>query len=121
MNTTIELVSGKSFAIAGLLQSDSVRSARQYPWLGDVPILGALFRSTAYQQNQTELVVLVTPYLVNNASEQNIMGDPTLQSGDVSDAEVFLLGAMDSADEMTRRFKSGFGVTGTFGHILPNH
>ncbi len=121
VNTTIELVSGRSFAIAGLLQSDSVRSARQYPWLGDVPILGALFRSTAYQQNQTELVVLVTPYLVNNASEQNIMGDPTLQSGDVSDAEVFLLGAMDSADEMTRRFKSGFGVTGTFGHILPNH
>lgn len=119
VETTIELKSGTAFAIAGLLQSDSVRSARQYPWLGDVPILGALFRSSAYQKSETELVVIVTPHLVNDASIENIDGDPTLQSQDPSDAAAFLLGAVENKDEMTRRFKSGFGVTGSFGHILP--
>lgn len=119
VETTIELSSGTSFAIAGLLQSDSVRSARQFPWMGDVPILGALFRSAAYQSNRTELVVIVTPYLVNQNSPQNIIGDPTLRVQDPSDAETFLLGDVESSDEMKRRFKSGFGVTGSFGHILP--
>jgi pilus assembly protein CpaC len=120
VNTTIELASGDSFAIAGLLQQDSVRSARQFPWLADVPILGALFRSSAYQKNETELVVVVTPTLVNAASGRNAIGDPTLKAGDVSDADMFLLGLMENNDEMTRRFKSGFGVTGAFGHILPS-
>lgn len=119
VSTTIELKSGESFAIAGLLQQDSVRSARQFPWLADVPILGALFRSAAYQKNETELVVVVTPTLVNSASGQNITGDPTVQAGEVSDADMFLLGLMENNDEMTRRFKSGFGVTGAYGHILP--
>lgn len=119
VDTTIELNSGSSFAIAGLLQRDSVRSARQFPWLGDVPILGALFRSSAYQNNQTELVVIVTPYLVNEASPQNIDGDPTASAGNPSDAEAFLLGAVESNDEMVRRFKAGFGITGAYGHILP--
>jgi pilus assembly protein CpaC len=119
VDTTIELKSGSSFAIAGLLQRDSVRSVRQYPWMGDIPILGALFRSSAYQNNQTELVVVVTPYLVNDASPQNIDGDPTTKSGAPSDLDTFVLGAVDSDKEMVRRFKSGFGVTGPYGHILP--
>jgi pilus assembly protein CpaC len=119
VETTIELNSGSSFAIAGLLQSDSVRSARQYPWMGDVPILGALFRSSAYQKSETELVVIVTPVLVNDASLENIEGDPTLQSQDPTEADAFLLGAVESKDEMQRRFKSGFGINGTFGHIMP--
>jgi pilus assembly protein CpaC len=62
--TTVELRDGQSFAIAGLLQADSTRGQDQVPWLGSVPVLGALFRSAAYQANETELVVLVTPYLV---------------------------------------------------------
>lgn len=119
VSTTIELESGESFAIAGLLQQDSVRSARQFPWLADVPILGALFRSAAYQKNETELVVVVTPTLVSSASGQRITADPTVQAGEVSDADMFLLGLMENNDEMTRRFKSGFGVSGAYGHILP--
>jgi len=119
VDTTVELTSGTSFAIAGLLQRDSVRSARQFPWLGNVPILGSLFRSSAYQNNQTELVVIVTPYLVNEHSPEAKQGDPTLQGALPSDAEAFLLGAMESDDEMIRRFKSGFGVSGPYGHILP--
>jgi Flp pilus assembly secretin CpaC len=66
------------------------------------------------------LVVVVTPTLVNAASGRNAIGDPTVKAGDVSDADMFLLGLMENNDEMTRRFKSGFGVTGAFGHILPS-
>lgn len=119
VETTIELNSGSSFAIAGLLQRDSVRSARQFPWLGEVPILGALFRSSAYQNNQTELVVVVTPILVNGSSPENMRGDPTLQAGVPNDAEAFILGTIETDGEMTRRFQSGFGVTGPYGHMLP--
>lgn len=121
VETTVELEDGASFAIAGLLQSDSMRSTRQLPWLADVPILGALFRSADYQNNRTELVVIVTPHLVNESSDANIIADPTQRSRIPSDAEVFLLGAIESNDEMKRRFKSGFGVTGSFGHILPGN
>src|ERR1700730_6781553 len=62
--TTVELRDGQSFAIAGLLQADSTRLHDQLPLLGSVPVLGALFRSSQFQQNETELVVLVTAYLV---------------------------------------------------------
>jgi len=62
--TTVELRDGQSFGIAGLLQATSTRDQSQLPWLGSVPVIGALFRSTAYQGNETELVVLVTPYLI---------------------------------------------------------
>jgi pilus assembly protein CpaC len=62
--TTIEAADGQSFAIAGLLQSDMNNAIEQVPGLGDIPILGVLFRSTEYQRNETELVVVVTPKLV---------------------------------------------------------
>ena len=120
VETTIELKSGSSFAIAGLLQRDSVNSVRQFPWLGNVPILGALFRSAEYQNNETELVVVVTPYLVNENSVENLRANPTLQSRAPSDAQAFLEGAIENQDEMVRRFRSGFGITGSYGHILPS-
>ena len=66
--TTIELRDGQSFAIAGLLQNEGLRNISQVPWLGSVPVLGALFRSTSYQQNETDLVVIVTPHLVQPAA-----------------------------------------------------
>lgn len=62
--TTIEVGSGQSFAIAGLFSSTSQQNVSKVPGLGDIPILGALFRSTRYQSGETELVILVTPYLV---------------------------------------------------------
>ncbi|MGL6044783.1 MAG: type II and III secretion system protein family protein [Sandaracinobacteroides sp.] len=66
--TTVELASGQSFAIAGLLRATSANSARQVPLLGDIPVLGALFRSTRFQRQETELVIIVTPYLVEPVS-----------------------------------------------------
>ncbi|HTV44567.1 MAG TPA: type II and III secretion system protein family protein [Stellaceae bacterium] len=62
--TTVELASGQSFALAGLLQHDTEQDISEVPWLGDIPILGALFRSNKFQNDETELVVIVTPYLV---------------------------------------------------------
>lgn len=63
-DTTVELRDGQSFAIAGLLQSNASTLVQQLPWVGNVPVLGALFRSASYQRNETELVIIVTPRLV---------------------------------------------------------
>ncbi len=65
VETTVELRDGQSFAIAGLLQNDFGDAIRQVPFLGDIPILGALFRSTSFQKDETELVIVVTPRLVS--------------------------------------------------------
>jgi len=62
--TTVELASGQTFAIGGLIQNNVSQNINKIPWLGDVPILGQLFRSEAFQRNESELVILVTPYLV---------------------------------------------------------
>lgn len=62
--TTVDLASGQSFALAGLLQNTTEQDISKVPWLGDVPILGQLFRSQLFQHNETELVIIVTPYLV---------------------------------------------------------
>lgn len=67
-STTVELGSGQSFAIAGLLQQGNQQDVVKMPWLGDIPILGALFKSDAYQRSETELVIVVTPYLVEPTS-----------------------------------------------------
>lgn len=63
--TTVELRDGESFAIAGLLQDDFRDAIGQVPWLGDLPVLGALFRSASYQREQTELVIIITAHLVH--------------------------------------------------------
>ena len=68
--TTVELGSGQSFMIAGLLRNNNVNSIEKAPFLGDLPILGALFRSTSYRRSETELVIIVTPYLVRPVSGQ---------------------------------------------------
>jgi len=69
--TTVELGSGQSFMIGGLLQNDHLNSIDKAPGLGDVPVLGALFRSNEFQRHETELVIIITPYLVKpvNANE----------------------------------------------------
>jgi len=68
--TTVELGSGQSFMIAGLLQNSNTNSIEKAPFLGDIPVLGALFRSTKFQRNETELVIIITPYLVKPVSTQ---------------------------------------------------
>ncbi len=75
--TTVELGSGQSFAIAGLLSDNSTQNARGLPLLGELPVLGALFKSTAFQRGETELVIVVTPYLVRGVDDPSRLVVPT--------------------------------------------
>ena len=75
--TTVELGSGQSLAIAGLLQNNTAQDIREFPWLADLPIIGALFRSTEFSRDETELVILVTPYLVRPAASATALALPT--------------------------------------------
>ncbi len=70
--TTVELGSGQSFMIAGLLSNNSTNTIQKLPGAGDLPILGSLFRSTSYKRGETELVIVVTPYLVNPVDASQI-------------------------------------------------
>jgi pilus assembly protein CpaC len=70
--TTVELGSGQSFMIAGLMRNNSLNTIKKMPGAGDIPILGSLFRSTSYQKGETELVIVVTPYLVNPVDSRDI-------------------------------------------------
>lgn len=95
VETVVELGTGQSFAIGGLL-SEKVRAiARKVPALGDVPILGALFSSTDFQSSETELVVLVTPELVEPLSPDQVVNIPGSQYTQPNDFEFFLLSQLD--------------------------
>jgi pilus assembly protein CpaC len=123
-NTTVELRDGESFTIAGLLKDDYQNSVRQFPFVGDVPVLGALFRSTGYQRDETELVIVVTPHLVT--PRRGYVGAPTDHFVPPSDFELFLLGAQRGSGEniapadralMSADPTKG-GIDGPHGHIL---
>ena len=94
-NTTVELRNDQSFAIAGLLQSESSNTRAQVPWLGSVPILGSLFSSTRYQQAETELVIIVTPRLAQPVSDISQLRTPLDGITTPSDFEAFALGKTD--------------------------
>jgi pilus assembly protein CpaC len=95
-STTVELGSGQSFAIAGLLKSTSSQDVDKLPGLGDLPILGALFRSTAYIQGETELVIIVTPYLVQPVARVADLQLPTDGLAPPNELERLLLGEFQS-------------------------
>ena len=88
--TTVELGSGQSFMLAGLLKNSTTNSIDKAPFLGDLPILGALFRSTSFRRQETELVIIVTPYLVRPVSGR--MALPTDGYRAPTDAERLLVG-----------------------------
>src|SRR6185437_7799526 len=75
--TSVELGSGQSFVIAGLLQDSGTEGITGLPFLKDIPVLGALFRSAAYQRNETELVIMVTPYIVRPVNDEATLHLPT--------------------------------------------
>ena len=127
-HTTVELKDGQSFAIAGLLQSELRDGIRQLPFAGDIPVLGALFRSADYQRDETELVIIVTPHLVKPAAKDQL-ALPTDFTGTTNDAEFFLFGTMETTPDAKPegtpkghlvfggKSKAG-GLDGTYGHII---
>ena len=88
--TTVELGSGQSFMLAGLLKNSNTNNIDKAPFLGDLPVLGALFRSTSFRRQETELVIIVTPYLVRPVSGR--MATPVDGYRAPTDPERILLG-----------------------------
>lgn len=115
-STTVEMRDGESFAIAGLLQDDFHDLNGQVPWLGDIPILGTLFRSADYQRNQTELVIIVTPHLVT-PTRGEAYALPTDRVRIPTEQELFLFGKTagkqrGAAGEVSRQdFSGSYGYT----------
>ena len=115
-STTVELRDGQSFAIGGLLQNTSATDKQQLPWVGDVPVLGALFRSASYQKKETDLAIIVTPRLVRPARPGDPIKAPTDATLPPSSADLFLLGK----NEITRqraRLAQGI-IVPMSGHII---
>lgn len=122
--TTVELRDGESFTIAGLLRDDYQNAIRQFPFIGDLPILGNLFRSTSYQRNQTELVMVVTPHLA--APTRTAQATPADNFTPPSDFELFVFGAQQGLQSGANREDRALmgldptkvGVEGSYGHVL---
>jgi pilus assembly protein CpaC len=96
--TTVELASGQSFAIAGLFRDDTRTAADRVPALGEIPVLGSLFRSSNFKRNESELVILVTPYVVHPVSGAGL-GTPADRFLPASDLERIFLGRLNRTAE----------------------
>lgn len=149
VETMIELKDGQSFAIAGLLQENIREAIAKYPILGDIPILGTLFRSTSFRKNETELIIIVTPRLVKplDMKKQTLPTDAYLEPNDF---ELMLMGYLEgvrrppatqsgvegenqsgrnnsvpkNAIDSSRKSEpamvpTGGGLEGQFGHLAP--
>jgi pilus assembly protein CpaC len=116
--TTVELRDGQSFAIAGLLQANNRRNVSQLPGIGSIPVLGALFRSAAFLQEETDLVVIVTPHLVAPATPDQRLASPLDQRLPSDDLDFFLLGQMEVRKRYTDYVNSGGSLTGPYGHMI---
>jgi pilus assembly protein CpaC len=136
VKTVVELGDGQSFAIAGLLQNNIRETVAKYPVLGDIPVLGALFRSTSFQKDETELIVIVTPHLVKplDLAAQALPTDYYLEPNDF---ELMLMGYLEGQypdpkkigvpevympeqSKMAVRMPYGKGgIEGVFGHVAP--
>ncbi len=136
VKTVVELGDGQSFAIAGLLQENIKETVAKYPFLGDIPILGLLFRSTSFQKNETELIVIVTPHLVKplDLVKQTLPTDHYLEPNDfelmlmgyvegvfpepkvAKPSDAYTLGQPKVAGRMP--YRKG-GIEGMFGHLAP--
>lgn len=119
-STTVEMRDGESFAIAGLLTDDFTDLNGQVPWIGDVPILGALFRSAEYQRAQTELVIIITPHLVS-PTRGEALALPTDRVRPPSEQDLFLFGRVARTDAPS---SGGAGevarqdFSGSYGYVL---
>ena len=117
-STTVEMRDGESFAIAGLLQDDFRDLNGQVPWLGDIPVLGTLFRSAEYQRSQSELVIIVTPHLVS-PTRGEALALPTDRVRLPTERELFLFGNVGTsagsgaAGDVARQ-----DFSGSYGYVM---
>jgi pilus assembly protein CpaC len=123
-HTTVELRDGESFTVAGLLSDNYQNSVRQFPFIGDLPIIGSLFRSTGFLRDQTELVIVVTPHLV--VPRRIASATPADHFVPPSDFELFLMGTQSGEAAYLRPEDRALmsvdprngGIEGPHGHVL---
>src|SRR5262249_21046579 len=115
--TTLELKDGQSFVLAGLLQNELSTAQQQLPWLGDVPVLGALFSSKAYQKTETDLVIIVTPHLINPTRPGDVVRTPLDSTLPANDVDFFL---KNKAEVLRTSVVGGAAAVerGPIGHML---
>ncbi|MEL7298881.1 MAG: type II and III secretion system protein family protein [Pseudomonadota bacterium] len=118
-STTVEMRDGESFAIAGLLEDDFTDITSQVPWLGDIPILGSLFRSASFTRDQSELVIIVTAHLVSPV-QGDVLALPTDRVAIPSERDLFLFGrvtgstpSVGAAAEVAKQ-----DFSGSYGYVL---
>jgi pilus assembly protein CpaC len=123
-NTTVDLRHGESFAIAGLIQSNFTNAVQQMPFLGDIPILGSLLRSSSFQRDESELVIIVTPYLVRPAA-LGALSLPTDRFTPPSEVDLFLMGRIEASLPSALRalptagaMPPGGGLAGNVGYVI---
>jgi pilus assembly protein CpaC len=109
-HTTVELRDGQSFAIAGLLQTKHRKNANQLPWIGQVPVLGALFKSSSYEKEESDLVIIVTPRLVRPAAPGQRLATPHDKVLAGNDRDFFARGKMEIEHKPSPHI----------GHMLPD-
>lgn len=125
--TTVEVRDGQSFAIAGLLRNEFADTISQFPALGDVPVLGTLFRSTGFQRRESELVIIITPRLVQ-PSPAGSLTSPADSFVPPNDLDLFLFGRLEAAESGTGggttasanvfEAQAAGGIDGAYGHIV---
>ncbi|MER9726050.1 type II and III secretion system protein family protein [Mesorhizobium sp. M0155] len=118
LETVVELRDGQSFAVGGLLSSKTTKLQNQVPWLGQVPVIGTLFRNSSNQKEETELVVIVTPHIVRPVKPSEQLATPFDKTRPANDPEFFVLGQLEVNKDMIRKYETGDGVTGPYGHML---
>lgn len=113
--TSVEMRDGQSFAIAGLLQDNFSDDVGQVPWLADIPILGALFRSSSYIRDQSELVIIITPHLVT-PTDGDLLSLPTDRMRIPTERELFLNGRVEGSAVVRDVARQDF--QGSYGYVL---
>lgn len=120
--TSVEMGDGQSFAIAGLMQSNMKNAIQQLPGLGSLPVLGALFRSTDFQNDESELVIIMTVHLVKPVKQRDMLAAPTDIFVPPSDFDQYLLGRLEGTPRERRssqgQVQAPGGIDGSFGHQI---
>ena len=114
----VELADGQSFAIAGLMKNTVRDVVSKYPFLGDIPIIGLLFRSKSFQRRETELLIIITPRLVKplESPQQPL---PTDSYHEPDDIDFYLWGLSESRKKQPQPVKMSESLDGEFGHAIP--
>src|SRR5262249_43676100 len=116
--TTVELRDGQSFSIAGLLQTDNRRNVSQLPWIGSVPVLGALFSSKSFVAQDTDSVGMVPPHLVAPPVPGQRLATPLDNAIPSNDVDFFLMGEMEQRKAFRDYLTSGANTQGPNGHTI---